>query len=81
VHCHCLKTQQKRAWDSITDGCEPPFSFWELNSGPLEEQPVFLTVEPSLRGMAEGAEGGCNLIGRTAITTNWTIQSSHEINQ
>jgi hypothetical protein len=31
----------------ITDGCEPPCSCWELNSGPLEEQSVLLTAEPS----------------------------------
>jgi hypothetical protein len=28
-------------------GCEPPCSCWELNSEPLEEQPVLLTTEPS----------------------------------
>ena len=33
----------------ITDGCEPPSGFSELNSGPLEEQSVLLTAEPSLR--------------------------------
>jgi hypothetical protein len=22
----------------ITDGCEPPCGYWELNSGPLEEE-------------------------------------------
>ena len=27
----------------------PPCSCWELNSGPLEEQPVLLTSEPSLQ--------------------------------
>jgi hypothetical protein len=32
-----------------TDGCEPPCDFWELNSGPLEEQSVLLTAEPSLQ--------------------------------
>jgi hypothetical protein len=32
----------------IIDGCEPPSSCWELNSGPLEEQLVLLTAEPSL---------------------------------
>jgi hypothetical protein len=32
----------------ITDGCEPPCGCWELNSGPLEEQSVLLTTEPSL---------------------------------
>jgi hypothetical protein len=42
-------TDQKRARDLITDGCEPPCGCWELNSGPLEEQPVFLTSEPSLQ--------------------------------
>ncbi|XP_052570146.1 L-seryl-tRNA(Sec) kinase isoform X2 [Peromyscus californicus insignis] len=38
---------QKRAPDLIAGGCEPPCGFWELNSGPLEEQPVLLTTEPS----------------------------------
>jgi len=40
---------QKRASDPITDGCEPPCGCWELNSGPLEEQSVLLTTEPSLQ--------------------------------
>jgi hypothetical protein len=31
----------------VTDGCEPPCGCWELNSGPLEEQSVLLTTEPS----------------------------------
>ena len=43
------QTHQKRASDPITDGCEPPCSCWELNSGPLEEQSVLLTAEPSLQ--------------------------------
>jgi hypothetical protein len=30
-----------------TDGCEPPCGSWDLNSGPLEEQSVLLTAEPS----------------------------------
>jgi hypothetical protein len=41
-------TYQKRASDPITDGCEPPYGFWELNSGPLEEQSGPLVTEPSL---------------------------------
>jgi hypothetical protein len=45
----CLQTHQKRASNPITDGCEPPCGSWELNSGPLEEQMVFLTAEPSLQ--------------------------------
>jgi hypothetical protein len=32
-----------------TDGCEPPCGCWELNSGPLEEQSVLLTAQPSLQ--------------------------------
>jgi hypothetical protein len=31
------------------DGSEPPCGCWDLNSGPLEEQSVLLTVEPSLQ--------------------------------
>jgi hypothetical protein len=50
VFClQCLPTGQKRASDPIADGCEPPCGCWELNSGPLEEQPVLLTSEPSLQ--------------------------------
>jgi hypothetical protein len=37
------------ASDLITDGFEPPCGCWELNSGPLEEQSVLLTAEPSLQ--------------------------------
>jgi hypothetical protein len=33
----------------MTDGCEPPCGCWDLNSGPLEEQLVLLTTEPSLQ--------------------------------
>jgi hypothetical protein len=39
----------EEAQDFTTDGCEPPCGCWELNSGPLEEQPVLLTTEPSLQ--------------------------------
>ena len=45
----CLQTPQKRASDPITEGCEPPCGCWELNSGPMEDQSVFLTTEPSLQ--------------------------------
>ena len=49
VHCRCLQTHQKRVldphyrWLWATCGC------WELNSGPLEEQSMLLTTEPSLQ--------------------------------
>ena len=49
IHCCCLQTHQKRASDPITDGCEPPCGCWKLNSGPLAEQSVLLTAEPSLQ--------------------------------
>jgi hypothetical protein len=45
----CFHAYQKRKSDSITNGCEPPCGCWELNSGPLEEQSVLLTAEPSLQ--------------------------------
>jgi len=44
----CTPAGQKRASDPTTDGCEPPCGCWELNSGPLEEQPVSLVAKPSL---------------------------------
>ena len=33
----------------VMDGCEPPHGCWELNPGDQQEQPVLLTVEPSLQ--------------------------------
>jgi hypothetical protein len=42
---------QKRESDPIRDGCEPLCGCWELNSGPLEQQPALLTTEPSLHLM------------------------------
>jgi hypothetical protein len=40
----------QEAQNLIIDGCEPPYGCWELNSGPLEEQSVLLTISlaPSL---------------------------------
>jgi hypothetical protein len=51
--CECtvtsLQTHQNRASDRIANGFEPPCGCWELNLGPLEEQSVILTTEPSLQ--------------------------------
>jgi hypothetical protein len=47
--CFGRQAHQKWASDSIKDGCETPCGFWGLNSGPLEEQSVFLTAEPPLQ--------------------------------
>lgn len=33
----------------VTDGCRVPHQSWELNPGPLEEQPVPFTFEASLK--------------------------------
>jgi hypothetical protein len=44
---------QKRASDLIMDGCEPPHSFWDLNSRLSEEQSVLLTAQPSLQPYAD----------------------------
>jgi hypothetical protein len=45
----CMPAGQKRAPNLTIDGYEPPGGCWELNSGPVEEQPVLLTAEPSLQ--------------------------------
>ena len=33
----------------VPDGSELPCGYWELDPGPLEEQPMLLTTEPSLQ--------------------------------
>ena len=43
----CIPLCLKRTSDTTIEGCEPPDG-WELNSGPLEEEPMLLTAEPSL---------------------------------
>jgi hypothetical protein len=53
-YCSCLQTHQKKASNPITDGCEPPCGGWELISGPLQEQSVLLTTEPSLQALVPG---------------------------
>jgi hypothetical protein len=37
--------------DLIMGGCESPYGFWDLNSGPLEEQLVLFTAKPSRQPM------------------------------
>jgi hypothetical protein len=46
-HCSCFQTHQKKASDLITGDCEPPCGCWDLNSGLLEEQSVFLPADIS----------------------------------
>lgn len=45
----CVPALQKRAPDRSIDACEPPCSYREFNSGPLENQSVPLTSEPFLQ--------------------------------
>ena len=62
---------QKRAPDLITDGCEPPCGCWELNSGPLEEQAVLLTMEPSLQPLRLLLEVGRDLFFYPHMPSNF----------
>ena len=43
--CVCVRVSDLE----VTDSCELSCGFWDLNLGPLEEQPVLLTTEPSLQ--------------------------------
>jgi hypothetical protein len=57
----CIAVHHKHAWclqgpeedisvpgTGVIDGFELPCGCWESNSGPLQEQLVLLTIEPSL---------------------------------
>ena len=44
----CMPAGLKRVLDLIIDGQEPQCGCWELNSGLLAEQLVFLPSEPAL---------------------------------
>jgi hypothetical protein len=57
VHCSCFQTHQKRAWDPITDGCDPPCGCWELNSGCLKEKLMLLSTKPSLQRIISFLKG------------------------
>jgi hypothetical protein len=42
---------QKKVSDLIADSSEQPYGFWDLNSGPSEEQSMLLSTEPSLQSL------------------------------
>jgi hypothetical protein len=48
----CLCKGVRFSGTKATDNCELPCGFWELNPGPLEEQPRLLTTQPSLQPRA-----------------------------
>jgi hypothetical protein len=69
--------RQKRTSDPITDGCEPPRGSWELNSGPLKEQPVLLITEPSLQPKESGSDQkGPNLPSNPKVERTTYLTSS-----
>jgi hypothetical protein len=41
----------------LSDGCELPCGCWEQNLGPLQEQSVLLTTEPSLQPLFVVCDG------------------------
>jgi hypothetical protein len=45
----CLCEGVRSPVTGVTDSCEPPCGYWELNPGLLDEQSVFLTTEPPLQ--------------------------------
>jgi hypothetical protein len=47
--CMCVGEAVGSPGTGVTDRCELPCGCWELSPGPLEEQPVLLTTEPSLQ--------------------------------
>jgi hypothetical protein len=63
---------QKRAPDLIIGGYKSPCGCWELNLGPLEEQPVLLTTEtplqPQKRAVFFRAETSLQLFSRYFAT-------------
>ena len=45
----CIGVKVRPPATGSSDSCELPYGCWELNPGPLEEQSVLLTTEPSLQ--------------------------------
>jgi hypothetical protein len=48
VYVYTPEESMGSSGSTVITGCEPPCGCWELNSGPLEDEPVLLTTEPSL---------------------------------
>lgn len=45
AYARCQKRIFKFLGHGVTDGCEPPCGFWELNPGLLEEQSVLFSPD------------------------------------
>ena len=63
----------------ITDGCETPCGRWELNSGPLEDQSVLLTTEPSLQPDVADLKGRIDLLQRPVRQGHQAIRQSGDL--
>lgn len=59
----------------VTDSCEPPCRFWEVNPGTLQEQPGLFTTEPSLRPQGPGFKVVC------CCSLDWQNQLAGKINK
>lgn len=46
-----MNTGSHGAGTRVADDCELPGGSWELNVGPLEEQPVLLPTDPLLQSL------------------------------
>jgi len=64
----------------MTDGCEPLCGCWDLNSGPLEEQPALLTTEPSLQPKGKSSYNLLGLDFDTCVshTTGVAVQTGDQ---
>lgn len=60
--CRSLREGIGSSETGITDGHEPPRACWELNSGPVEEQPEFITVESLLQSFSVYFEAGSHCV-------------------
>ena len=55
---------------SLWNCCEPPWGCWDLNAGPLEEQLVLLTAEPSLQPRISVF----HLVFRKKVLNEWRLK-------
>lgn len=56
----------------VTGSCRLPCGYWELNRGPLEEQPVLFNTEPTLQPL----EAGCYLTPQKRTLERTTMKHS-----
>lgn len=52
----------------VTDGCELPRGCWEASPGPLEKQPVLLSMGPFLQPHSRIPKGSLFVLGTSSFT-------------